>query len=78
MIRRTQTVNETGFVFSDPTPLIEGMLMIGPRPYDITPDGKQFVAVFPASEASSGERSHPEIRVTLNWFRELQQRVPVK
>jgi eukaryotic-like serine/threonine-protein kinase len=70
--------SQAGFAFSDPTPLIEGMLMIGPRPYDIAPDGKQFVAVFPASETISGERSHPEIRVTLNWLEELKQRVPVK
>ena len=72
-------VTQAGFAFSNPTPLVEGMLMTdGPRPYDITPDGKQFVAVFPASDATSGEPSHPEIRVTLNWFTELQRRVPVK
>jgi eukaryotic-like serine/threonine-protein kinase len=66
---------QAGFAFSDPTTIVEGILMIGPRPYDITPDGKQFVAVFPASDATSGERSHPEIRVTLNWFEELKRRV---
>ena len=72
---------QAGFAFSNPTPLVEQILLknsLGPRPYDITPDGKQFVAVFPASDATSGEPSHPEIRVTLNWFTELQRRVPVK
>jgi len=69
---------QAGFALSDPTTIVEGILMIGPRPYDITPHGKEFVAVFPASEATSGERSPPEIRFTLNWFRELHQRVPVK
>jgi hypothetical protein len=44
------------------------------RGYDVLPDGR-FVSVSPVfgEGAASGE-----IRVVLNWFTELQQRVPVK
>ena len=67
---------QAGFAFSNPTPLVERMLMgDDTRAYDITPDGKQFVAVFLASDDTSGEPSHPEIRVTLNWFEELKRLV---
>ena len=47
------------------------------RPYDITPDGKQFLIV--TSDAEPSEKpAPPQFRITLNWFTELQQRVPVK
>jgi hypothetical protein len=47
------------------------------RPYDITPDGKRFVVVL--GETGASERPpQTEMRITLNWFRELQERVPVK
>jgi hypothetical protein len=47
------------------------------RPYDIAPDGKQFVIV---ERESSGPDAvlQPQMRIELNWFRELQERVPVK
>jgi hypothetical protein len=47
------------------------------RNVDITPDGKRFLAVVNPLQA---EQTHvaPQIEVVLNWFRELQERVPVK
>ena len=48
------------------------------RDYDITPNGEQFVMVFPADEAESGEPvRRPQINIVLNWFEELKERVPV-
>jgi hypothetical protein len=47
------------------------------RPYDITPDGKQFLVMQRAVDSTTSERVVQEINVVLNWFRELQERVPV-
>ena len=49
-----------------------------PRPYDITPEGKQFIVMLPPAQAESGERPTQQINVVLNWFEELKQRLPVK
>lgn len=67
------------FKAGKPTPLpILGILAPGPRNYDTTPDGKSFVTVFPRSQANGGDKAPFErINVTLNWFEELKQRVPV-
>ena len=48
-----------------------------PKNYDVTPDGK-FVVVLPASPEEASQQTTPQINVVLNWFRDLQQRVPVK
>jgi serine/threonine-protein kinase len=45
-----------------------------PRNHDITPDGRFVAAV--SAEAQAGPA--PQIRVVLNWFTELQQRVPTR
>ena len=58
----------------------EGAEVAGPVPgrnYDITPDGKQFLVVVPASSTQSEPRQTQQINVVLNWFEELKQRVPV-
>jgi serine/threonine protein kinase/Tol biopolymer transport system component len=47
------------------------------RPYDITPDGKQFLIVYRDSNAPE-QPAQTQIRITLNWFEELKRRVPVK
>ena len=47
------------------------------RDYDITPDGDQFLMVFPADQTDSGEAARPQIIVVENWFEELKERVPV-
>src|SRR5262249_42799115 len=47
-----------------------------PRCFDMTPDGKQFIVMRSPDEANS--RLTQQINFVLNWFTELQQRVPVK
>jgi hypothetical protein len=46
------------------------------RDYDITPDGEQFLMVFPADQTESGVLG-PQINIVLNWFEELKEQVPV-
>ncbi len=70
------------FVPGKTTPLpIQGIVIPpppGPRPYDITPDGKYFVVMFPKTEAEGGKAPPEQLNITLNWFEELKQRVPIK
>src|SRR5262249_2447420 len=72
------------FSFGKPTPLpIEGTVQpgpSGPRNYDMTPDGKQFIVVMPAStsQTSANRQSPSQINFVVNWLEELKQRVPVK
>lgn len=68
---------QPSFVFGKPTPLpIEGIIHNGgvglPRGYDITPDGKQFVVMLPASEAESTARQTQQIYVTLTLARRIE------
>jgi serine/threonine-protein kinase len=46
------------------------------RGYDVLPDGR-ILSVVPASGGATAETAN-EIRVVLNWFTELQQRVPTR
>ena len=46
------------------------------RSYDITPDGEQFVLVFPAEETTSSASASAQIRIIENWFTELEHLVP--
>ena len=71
---------QPNFTFGQPKPLpIEGIIFNGPRGYDITPDGKRFIVMLPKSQADPVLGSRREqINVTLNWFDEIKQRVPVK
>ena len=48
------------------------------RPYDITRDSKQFLVMQRPDESTTPEKTSPQINVVVNWFRELQERVPVK
>ena len=49
-----------------------------PRVWDITGNGKLIGATDADDTASSGTPAAPQIRVVLNWFEELKQRVPVR
>jgi hypothetical protein len=72
---------QQGFSFGQPKPIpLPGAILGGQgRNYDITPDGKHFLVVIPAPDSSGEARRTPQqINVVLNWFTELQQRVPVK
>ena len=57
---------------------IQRIVKNGPRPYDITPDGKYFLVMFSQSESDGPKPAAQEINVVLNWFTELKQRVPLK
>ena len=49
---------------------------VSPRNHDIAPDGKRLITVGDATE--SGAPTAPQIRVVLNWFEELKDKVPTK
>jgi Tol biopolymer transport system component len=70
---------QPSFVIGKATSLpIEGLRSGGTaRTYDITPDGKQFIVTMPPEVGQLSGQTH-QINVVLNWFTELQQRVPVK
>jgi serine/threonine-protein kinase len=53
-------------------------LPVAPRNHDIAPDGKHFITVADAAPNGSAAPTAPQIRVVINWFEELKQRVPVK
>jgi WD40 repeat protein len=55
---------------------VEGFLQFGNgyRDYDISPDGKQFLMIFPAKQPVE---QRFQINIVLNWLQELKQRVPV-
>ena len=44
------------------------------RSYDVARDGKRFLGLLPAGEASTAS-SRPELRVVLHWWEELKARV---
>jgi eukaryotic-like serine/threonine-protein kinase len=68
------------FTFGSPAVLPRGaMLFAGNeslRPIDMAPDGRILGAIL-VSEGPSGTGTPSEIRVVLNWFEELKQRVPL-
>jgi len=79
--RRLMSVDvqtKPSFAFTEPKPLDIEIENTQGRPYDITPDGKQFLVMQRAVEPGTTERAVQQINVVLNWFRELQERVPVK
>jgi serine/threonine-protein kinase len=62
-----------------PTPATRDRVSPEVRDYDVTPDGQSFLSTVPAGEEGSASTNvAPQIRVVVNWFRELQERVPVK
>jgi hypothetical protein len=48
------------------------------REYDMMPNGKEFVMVFPVGQQASAPAPLPSIHVVLNWTEELKSRVQVK
>ena len=45
---------------------------------DITRDGKQFVGVIAGGTVPSATAAASQLQVVLNWFEELNARVPIK
>jgi serine/threonine-protein kinase len=52
---------------------IEGIATPGPRPYDVSADGKSFLVMF-SKRAETTDVPADRIEVTLNWFEELKAR----
>jgi eukaryotic-like serine/threonine-protein kinase len=63
---------DTGATFRVGTPK---MLFEKSGAYDVSPDGQRFLMVRPVSTSRTQTN---EMDVVVNWFTELQQRVPVK
>jgi hypothetical protein len=49
----------------------------GYRDFDITPDGEQFLMVYPVSLGESEAAETRRIDVVVNWVQELGERVPL-
>ena len=67
----------SGFSASVPRLLFEGHYQYSglvSSDYDVSKDGQRFLMV----QSSGPEQTPTQIRVVLNWFTELQQRVPLK
>ena len=63
----------------DQTLPIQGFLpVVNNREYNVFPDGKQFVMVFPVTRQDSGTPPPAQITAILNWTEELKTRVPIK
>jgi dipeptidyl aminopeptidase/acylaminoacyl peptidase len=70
--------SQVNIVARKTTPLpIAGIITGGPRGYDIMPDGKSFVVLQLQSQADSSKAPPDRINITLHWFEELKQRLPV-
>jgi Tol biopolymer transport system component len=48
------------------------------REYDVFPNGRELVMVFPATRTQTAETPTARIHTVLNWFEELKRRVPVE
>jgi Tol biopolymer transport system component len=73
----TITMNPTPTFTSEKTLPIEGFLpVVNYREYDILPDGKQLIMVFPADRKGNTPAQAPRIHTVLNWTEELKARVP--
>jgi hypothetical protein len=49
------------------TGFVQDEALTGERNYDIMPDGKQFVMIFPATGKTEDTGPPPEIRGAFNW-----------
>ena len=57
---------------------IEGLpARVGIRDYDVIPDEDRLLLMAPAGVADSGPAPDQQIKIILNWFEELKERVPV-
>jgi hypothetical protein len=70
---------EPGMTFANPVMVPRGFGIADPantRPYDITPDGR--ILGVGTGQTPTGSPGPAQIQVVLNWFAELQQRVPTR
>ena len=69
---------EPNFSFANPMRLPIDRIAVraaNVRMYDITPDGKEFLVTLTGTDTE--KPAQPQVHITLNWFEELKQRVPV-
>jgi Tol biopolymer transport system component len=74
---------QPSFAFGNAVPvprtfLTENSSPSNERNYDLTPDGRIVGAVQASEQSQTGTPTASEIQVVLNWFTELQQRVPTR
>jgi serine/threonine-protein kinase len=69
------------FIFGNPTMLPRGSIIFAGdtsiRPVDMAPDGR-IVGTIDVAQIQYGTSSTQQVRVVLNWFEELKQRVPTR
>ena len=75
----TITLNPVPNFTNDKELLIKGFTpTVFYREFDIMPNGKEFVMVFPVTQAGTAAApARPRVNIVLNWFEELKARVPV-
>jgi len=61
----------------DLPPFYSSAMIRTSRQWDVAPDGERFLIVSPGG-AATGDHAQSRIVVVLNWFSELQQRVPTR
>jgi len=75
---QTQPMFAFGKAVRLPKPLTRDRINSDFRDYDVLPDGRFLSSVPAGDESVSGSDTPQQIRVVINWFQELQERVPVK
>jgi Tol biopolymer transport system component len=72
-----EIATQPGFAAGKPRMLFEGRYKLAPVPfdnYDVSADGQRFLMLKPIEQTSSSALT--QINVVLNWFEELNRRVP--
>jgi serine/threonine protein kinase len=67
-----------GFTSDKDLPMQGFIPAVNYKEYDIMPNGKEFIMVFPVTQTPTAAPPRPRIHVVLNWFEELKARVQVK
>jgi Tol biopolymer transport system component len=76
--KSVSVTTKPAFAFGNPVPLprpFRRASRLMPRAYDITRSGR-FVAAIERRQSDGGRPAVPQIQVVLNWFADLQARVP--
>jgi hypothetical protein len=80
VLASVEVTSGDAFAWGDETilPVRRFMSFFGFRDYDIMPDGERIVvAAADRTSDVSAEPPRPTVRVAVNWFEELKERVPV-
>ena len=71
---RVSTTPSFAFSAEQPVPIGDFLSFSFYRSFDIMPDRERFLVVLPVEQTGAGQA--PRLHVVLNWFEELQRRVP--